>query len=219
MPVNRVNMKIGRLVAVCLAVTGLLASEHHGVVNSGGLPIPGATVTATQGDKKLVTTTDDQGAYSFPDLADGVWNVQVEMLGFAKKSKEIGVAPNAPSPSWDLKLSRAADSERLSGPRRAGPEAGSAGHAAPKPATPHRTNATANRRPPAAEWRRPGRRPSVHPRRTAAGAGRRTRRARQRLPARRSERLRRPERRNAGNGNELPSWHRPTWPRAPTTPS
>src|SRR3954453_4004935 len=109
MPANRVNMKIGRLVAVCLAVTGLLASEHHGVVKSGGLPIPGATVTATQGDKKLVTTTDDQGAYSFPNLADGVWNVQVEMLGFAKLSNEVGIAPNAPAPSWGVKLLSAAD--------------------------------------------------------------------------------------------------------------
>src|SRR5215469_5964283 len=94
----------GRLMAAGLAVTALLASEHHGVVKSGGLPIPGATVTATQGDKKLATTTDDQGAYSFPDLADGVWNVQVEMLGFAKTGLEIGVAPNAPSPEWNLKL-------------------------------------------------------------------------------------------------------------------
>src|SRR3954468_12980191 len=109
MPVNRVNMKIGRLVAVCLAVSGLLASEHHGVVKSGGLPIPGATVTAIQGDKKLVTTTDEQGAYAFPDLADGIWKVEVEMLGFARNSEEIGVAPNAPSPSWDLKLLSAAD--------------------------------------------------------------------------------------------------------------
>src|SRR3954466_5871335 len=109
MPVNRVNMKLGRLVAVCLAVSGLLASEHHGAVKSGGLPIPGATVTATQGDKKLVTTTDEQGAYSFPDLADGVWNIQVGMLGFAKTAEDVGVAANAPSPTWDLKLLSAAD--------------------------------------------------------------------------------------------------------------
>src|SRR3954468_12829603 len=98
MPANRLNMKLGRLVAVCLAVTALLASEHHGVVKSGGLPIPGATVTATQGDKKHATTTDEKGAYAFPDLADGVWTLHVEMLGFAKSSLEIGVAANAPSP-------------------------------------------------------------------------------------------------------------------------
>src|SRR5437762_2402498 len=46
MPANPLNMKLGRLLASCLAVSGLLASEHHGIVKSGGLPIPGGTVTA-----------------------------------------------------------------------------------------------------------------------------------------------------------------------------
>ena len=106
---DTVNRKLGRLVAVCLAVTQLLASEHHGIVQSGGLPIPGATVTAAQGDKKLATTTDEQGAYSFPNLADGVWTVQVEMMGFAKATNEIGIAPQAPSPTWELKQLSAVD--------------------------------------------------------------------------------------------------------------
>ena len=66
MPRNRVDMKLGRLVAVCLAVTGLLASEHHGVVKSGGLPIPGATVTATQGEKNWRGKVKD---VSIPGLA------------------------------------------------------------------------------------------------------------------------------------------------------
>src|SRR5215475_3639245 len=109
MAATRMYELLGRLTAACLAVTALLASEHHGVVKSGGLPIPGATITATQGDKKHVTTTDDNGAYAFPELADGVWTVQVEMLGFAKNSLEIGVAPNAPSPEWNLKLLSASE--------------------------------------------------------------------------------------------------------------
>ena len=29
-----------------------LASEYHGQVTFGGLPVPGATITATQGDQK-----------------------------------------------------------------------------------------------------------------------------------------------------------------------
>jgi trimeric autotransporter adhesin len=90
--------------AVVFLATAAFASEHHGVVKSNGLPIPGATVTATLGDKKVVTTTDAQGAYSFRDLADGNWTIQVEMLGFAPETKEVGIAPDAPSPEWDLKL-------------------------------------------------------------------------------------------------------------------
>ena len=87
-----------------LAVSGLAAAEHHGQVSFNGLPVPGATVTATGGDKRFVAVTDQQGAYSFPDLADGVWTIQVEMLCFATIKQEVAVAPDAPSPVWELKV-------------------------------------------------------------------------------------------------------------------
>jgi trimeric autotransporter adhesin len=80
------------------------AAEHHGQVKFGGLPVPGATVTATQGDKKLVAVADQQGAYSFADLADGVWKIRVEMLCFADLEQEVSIAADAPSPQWELKL-------------------------------------------------------------------------------------------------------------------
>src|SRR6266567_6133871 len=102
MSVNRIYTALGRLLAACIAVAGLVASEYHGVVKSGGLPIPGATVTAMQVDKKVVTTTDEQGAYAFPNLADGIWTIEVEMLGFAKLTKEVGIDAQAPSPQWEL---------------------------------------------------------------------------------------------------------------------
>src|ERR1039458_8377552 len=90
---------------IAWAACGLLsASEHHGIVKFAGLPVPGATITATMGDKKLVAITDPQGLYAFADLADGVWNVQVEMLCFATLNKEVAIAPNAPSPEWELNL-------------------------------------------------------------------------------------------------------------------
>src|SRR3954453_10563262 len=89
--------------AAAMAV-GLIASEHHGQVNFAGLPVPGATVTATKGDQRLVAVTDLMGAYTFPELADGVWNLRVEMLCFSPIQQEVAVAPNAPSPAWELKL-------------------------------------------------------------------------------------------------------------------
>ena len=104
MPANRLSHHLGRLLlAACITVTGLFAAEHHGIVKSGGLPVPGATITATQGDKKIVTTSDDTGFYSFPELADGVWTISVESLGFVTASRDIGVAADAPAPEWDLK--------------------------------------------------------------------------------------------------------------------
>ena len=92
------------LAALCASLLPLAAAQHSGVVKFGGLPLPGATVTATQGDKKVTAITDQDGVYTFPDLADGIWTFRVEMLTFGPETKEIAVAPNAPSPEWELKL-------------------------------------------------------------------------------------------------------------------
>jgi len=101
---HRLRCFFTRLLALALAVSSLLAYEHHGFVKSGGIPVPGATVTVTEGEKKLVTTTDDQGLYRFSNLGEGVWTLRIEMLGFAPLTREIGIAPDAPVPSWDLQL-------------------------------------------------------------------------------------------------------------------
>ena len=98
MPAKRLSIPF----AVWLSLATLPAAEHHGVVKSAGLPLPGATITATQGDRKFTTTSDEQGAYSFPDLPDGTWTIRVEMFGFAPISREVGVASNAPSPEWEM---------------------------------------------------------------------------------------------------------------------
>ena len=79
------------LAAGWLSALILLASEHHGQVTFGGLPVPGVAVTATQGDNKVTAITDGMGTYSFPDLADGTWSVQVEMSGFTTLKQDVGV--------------------------------------------------------------------------------------------------------------------------------
>jgi len=82
------------------------ASEYHGQVTFGGLPVPGTTVkvTATQGNKTAVAITDTQGLYSFPDLADGTWTIQIDMTGFAPIKQEVTVAPNAAAGAFEMKL-------------------------------------------------------------------------------------------------------------------
>ena len=90
-----------------LSVAGLaVASEYHGQVTFGGLPVPGTTVkvTATQGNKTAVAITDDQGVYSFPDLTDGKWTIEIEMTGFAPIKQEVTVAPNAVAGVFEMKL-------------------------------------------------------------------------------------------------------------------
>ena len=71
------------------------------MVKLGTLPVPGATVTARQGDKTFTVLTDTQGAYLFPDLADGTWTIKVEMRGFAPLEREVQ-SPGAAE--WNLTI-------------------------------------------------------------------------------------------------------------------
>ncbi|MBV9504367.1 MAG: TonB-dependent receptor [Acidobacteriia bacterium] len=92
------------LLTPLLFAWALCASEHHGEVRFGGLPVPGVTITASRAGQTLTAVTDPQGVYSFPDLADGTWAIRIEMLGFSPIEREIAVAPGAPSPQWELKM-------------------------------------------------------------------------------------------------------------------
>src|SRR6266702_1170715 len=104
---------VSHLLLVCafawLAAVGIgpaIASEYHGQVTFGGLPVPGTlvSVTATQGGKTVTAVTNDQGVYSFPDLTDVTWTIVIEMTGFASVKQEVTVAPNAPAGAFELKL-------------------------------------------------------------------------------------------------------------------
>src|SRR5438477_1569742 len=90
--------------AVLASCSLLAAAEHRGLVKFSGLPVPGATVTAVQADKRLTAVTDQQGTYSFADVADGNWTIKVEMLCFAPVEREVAIAPGAPAPEWELKM-------------------------------------------------------------------------------------------------------------------
>jgi hypothetical protein len=70
------------------------AAHVTGTVRCAGLPIPGATVTATRGGQKLTTITDDAGRYEL-DLPGGTWNVAVDMVAFTPARREL-VAGDAP---------------------------------------------------------------------------------------------------------------------------
>jgi len=82
----------------------LAATEHRGHVKLGPVSVPGVTVTATQGNKKVTAVTDDQGVYMFPDLTDGVWTIDVEMSGFSKLRQDVTIAAGAPPVEWELKM-------------------------------------------------------------------------------------------------------------------
>jgi hypothetical protein len=80
------------------------ASEHHGQIMFNGHPVPGATVTATRGTKKLSTVSDTDGSYAFDDLADGPWKIDVEMPLFAPLHQDVTITPSMPGILWQLKM-------------------------------------------------------------------------------------------------------------------
>src|ERR1700686_1721204 len=73
-------------------VAGASAQEINGsisgtVKDSNGAAVAGATVTVTDAAKKVVVrtaTTDDNGAFSAPDLPSAVYDITVEAPNFKK---------------------------------------------------------------------------------------------------------------------------------------
>src|SRR3954464_2988561 len=80
------------------------AADHFGRVTFGGLPVPGATATATQRDQQLTTVTDQDGVLRSAPLGGGVWTRRVQMLGFASAEQDITIAADAAASRWEMKL-------------------------------------------------------------------------------------------------------------------
>jgi hypothetical protein len=83
---------------VLMGIAAVALQAQSGLVKSGGQPIPGATVTATQGTSKVVAVTDQNGRYTLPPLAKGEWTIEVTMFGFEPARKQM----TAPEPSRQI---------------------------------------------------------------------------------------------------------------------
>jgi hypothetical protein len=81
----------------------LQAAEYHGQVTFGGLPVPGATVTAMRAEKRFTAITDQQGTFFFSELVDGDWSIEVSMLCFAPLKQEITI-PATTAARFELQL-------------------------------------------------------------------------------------------------------------------
>lgn len=82
----------------------LWAAEYHGQVRYGGVPVPGATVTLTQGSTELSAVTDSQGLYEFPKIAEGNWKIKIELRGFASLSGNVTISPTNEQGEWALQM-------------------------------------------------------------------------------------------------------------------
>jgi hypothetical protein len=89
---------------VLLSAASVFASAFHGAVTYGGLPLPGATVIATQDGKKFTTVTDQGGLYHFDDLPDGAWTIQVDMQCFEPIKSQVTVSATAQPGNFEMKL-------------------------------------------------------------------------------------------------------------------
>ncbi len=85
---------------VCAGVT----SAQTGVVKFAGQPVPGATVTASQGGNRITTTTDESGRYELPNLAPGTYAIEVRMFGFQNARREAQIGSGAQPLEWTLEL-------------------------------------------------------------------------------------------------------------------
>jgi hypothetical protein len=86
-----------------LAPAWLTAAEHRGTVRAADQWIPGATVTARQGETKLVTYTDESGQYRL-DLGPGIWDIEIGMFGFSPAHGQVQVGSDATFRDWTLTM-------------------------------------------------------------------------------------------------------------------
>jgi carboxypeptidase family protein len=84
--------------------SGTANATSTGIVKFAGQPLPGATVIATQGDHRVVTTTDESGAYELAGLTAGTYTVEVQMFGFQTARKQIQVGAVSQPSDWSLDL-------------------------------------------------------------------------------------------------------------------
>ena len=143
---NSISRVVARVLVAAAMVVSAIAAEHHGTVRFAGLPLPGATVTASQGETKVGRVTGMNGVYTFPDLADGVWGLRVEMLCFATAQLDVTVGASGEGPVIDLKLLPISEIQAISPPPVVAPPVSAAPVTSAAPTTKAAAPATAARK-------------------------------------------------------------------------
>jgi hypothetical protein len=86
------------------AARAAIAAPYSGQVTFGGLPLPGATITATHDATVLTTTSDLSGHFQFDNLPDGPLAIDIAMQCFAPVHADITIAPDTAPRTWELQL-------------------------------------------------------------------------------------------------------------------
>src|SRR5438128_750683 len=95
-----------RFVVLFLLGAGLaMAARQSGSVRAADQFIPGATVTARNGGAKVIAYTDENGRYVL-DLLPGIWEIQIDMFGFAPFRAQVDVGTLPEHHDWTLEMPR-----------------------------------------------------------------------------------------------------------------
>src|SRR5215470_4975639 len=81
-----------RILFAVLSVCSPFCWGQAGTLKSGNVPVPGATVTATQGERVLRTLSDANGGFQFSGLTAGAWTIEADMFGFQHLRREVQIA-------------------------------------------------------------------------------------------------------------------------------
>src|SRR6185312_3559330 len=94
---------LGASLALAQAVNGTIVGA---VTDASGAAVANAKVTLTETNTRIVRSkpTNETGAYGFPDLPPGIYEVAVEMAGFKKEVRSGVVLEANTSPRVDVKL-------------------------------------------------------------------------------------------------------------------
>jgi len=106
------------------------AGTIHGIVKSGGMPIPGATVavTLTSTNQKFSNWTDVDGSYLVTVPTNGSYHVQVQMIAFAHSEKDVVVDAQHPDVQVNFELTLLSRTQQATPqPRRPGGAGGGQG--------------------------------------------------------------------------------------------
>ena len=110
---RRTTQYLVRGVLILLTLIGAGLRAQTGLVKFGGQAVPGATVVASQGDRRVLTTTDEDGRYEFVNLAPGAYTVEVQMFGFQAARQQVQI-PAAQPVEFTLQLQQRPEIGRAS---------------------------------------------------------------------------------------------------------
>jgi trimeric autotransporter adhesin len=79
------------------------AAQYSGSIRAADQPVPGAMITARQGDTKVIAYSDENGRYSM-ELAPGSWDISVEMFEFTTAAGKLTVADAPTQREWALEM-------------------------------------------------------------------------------------------------------------------